>query len=154
MALFSLRKSATGSTVRGADTLRGVASVSGSAAFTVLAVARPFTVVAMPLSSGNPIQTNPATVTEATVEDIVWGFDTSVLVGAQAPTLVNSKLTNLSTNAVIVLADTPSISANIINQRVRGSVLAANTNYRLEVSFTVSGSTNLLEMALQINCPW
>lgn len=103
----------------------------------------------------NTLSTVPAVVEQAAAEDITWGLDaTPLLIGPQTPTVPGSLLTDLSTQTTVVLTDAPAVVGNLVNQRIRPGVLVAQHTYRLQVTFTPAGTTNILDMALGIRCPF
>ena len=98
--------------------------------------------------------TVPAAVQQASVEDITWGVDvTALLSGSQTPTAYTATLTT-STGATVTLADVPTVSGNIIEQRIRAGVLSPGGQYTLTVLFTPSGTTNEFAERVAITVPF
>lgn len=110
-----------------------------------------------------PQTTVPPSVSQASVEDITWGIDCSAqLSDSQTVTAVTVTLTN-GAGQTMTLADTPTISGNVIEQRVRAGVLAPASippsgtltgQYTLTATFTPSSTTNVLANQLVIICPF
>ena len=103
-----------------------------------------------------PQSTVPAQEQQFVIEDVTYGFDTTLLLsGAQTPTSPVFTLTKLGipANTTITLADGSSTSGNVVSQRVRTNVLSAGSTYALQLVFQPSGTTNELVMLLTIVCP-
>lgn len=104
----------------------------------------------------NALATIPSQVTCATSETMPLGFDTSAQLAAiepgLSPTSPVSVLVDDTTDAVVVLADPPTITGDIITQIVRGSVLVAGHRYSLSVTYTAATDT-VLTMVLRVWCP-
>lgn len=93
-----------------------------------------------------PLATDPAGVTQALAETVPWGIDmTKALTNVSGGTVTSpsSVLTDLTADKTVTLADSPTVSGNIVTQIVRGSVLTLNHTYRLEVTFTAASNTIL-----------
>ena len=100
--------------------------------------------------------TNPSSVEQASTEDITWGVDVSALLsGDETPGGATAALTS-PTGRVITLADSATVSGNIIEQRIRASVLTKTSQnpYILVVTFTPSGTSNVLAQRLEIVVPF
>lgn len=99
------------------------------------------------------LTTVPHTVEQSTLEDIKWGIDlTAQLTVTQTPTAVVCILTSPSGVAIAMTADDPVVAGKIVSQRVRKGKLTNLGNYQLAVLFTPSGTTNILETVLTIQC--
>ena len=99
----------------------------------------------------SPQYTNPAALVQFASEDIVYGNDTSAVTAT--PTAVTVALTN-SAGTAVTLADAPSVAGSVISQRVRSSVLTRTSSpYFLTFTYTPTGTTNVLESVLVIECP-
>jgi len=97
------------------------------------------------------LSTSPATVAQASTEDIVWGVDVAALLtGAQTVTLAAAALTK--DGAAVTLADAAGVAGTKIQQRIRAGVVTRG-EYRLTTRFTPSGTTNIFEQDLTIVCP-
>lgn len=97
-----------------------------------------------------PQQTNPPEGVQYAKEDITWGIDLSAV--TTTPTNVT---TNLTWGAqTITLVDLPSVSGSVVSQRVRAQVLTPSAApYTLTVTYTPSGTTDILVAIFQIVCP-
>lgn len=97
------------------------------------------------------LSTTPATVAQASTEDITWGVDVAnLLTGAQTVTAASATLTRAG--VAVVLGDLAVVAGAIIQQRIGVGKLARG-EYRLTTRFTPSGTTNVLEQDLTIICP-
>lgn len=98
-----------------------------------------------------PQATVPSAVSQASVEDLVWGFDCTALGTPASPTVT---LTG-PTGATVTLQDAPQVVGNVIYQRVRGAVLSASPRpYQLTATFTETATTNVFAAVLLIQCPF
>lgn len=103
------------------------------------------------------LATIPATVTQASSEDITWGNDVSAqLVDGQTVTLPVVTITDLSVRGQPQLGFTygPSVTGTVISQRIPEGMLTALHNYRLVWGFTPSGTTDIRESATGVICPF
>lgn len=102
-----------------------------------------------------PQSTVPSSVSQARVEDITWGVDTTALLAqGQTPSVVSVVLADNRSGQTVVLADQPVLSGNVVAQRVRAGVLTAGHTYTLTAVVAVSGSTNELACQLVVVCPF
>jgi len=103
--------------------------------------------------SYGPLATNPATVTQGTTENVFWGIDmTAALPAGGTVTSPTTVFTDLATGSVITLTDAPTVSGNVVTQRVTGNKLTANHLYEMAVTYTAAANVNLTSILL-INCP-
>ena len=99
------------------------------------------------------VETEPGSVYQKSVEDVVWGVDASEwLRGEQVPTDCASELLLEDTSSPLALDDAPFVEGKVIHQRVRAGKLEGDKVYVLLVAFTPSGTTNRLEAVLRIRC--
>ena len=101
------------------------------------------------------VATIPPSYVQTTTEDITWGLDvTPHLAGAQTVTVASAALFDTTTQTAVALSDSAGVTGNVIAQRVRAGALTANHVYRLTVTFTPSGTTNVIVSALGLACPF
>ncbi len=101
------------------------------------------------------LSTIPASVAQASNEDITWGVDVSAqLASGQTVTVPSATLVDTSGGGVpLTLTDPAASTATTVTQRVR-PILSAGHSYRLILTFTPSGTTNILDAVLGIDCPF
>jgi hypothetical protein len=88
------------------------------------------------------LQTVPAGFEMGTTETLPLGFDaTKLLAVGQSVSAPFSVLKNIDSGKPVTLADSPTVSGNVITQIVRGSALVALTKYALSVTFTAAANT-------------
>jgi hypothetical protein len=103
--------------------------------------------------------TQPGAVDQASNENLNWGFDATPYLNSMGDTGISDPtgvLLDVTSTVYenVTLADDPSVSGNIITQRVLGSVLTAGHRYWLLINYTSTPSGNQPGMRLQINCPY
>lgn len=97
-----------------------------------------------------PQETIPSSEVQYAAEDVTWGVDLS----AVTSTPINVTVALALDGDNIPLADLPSVSGAAVSQRIRTGVLTpSNTPYTLTVTYTPSGTTNVLVAVLRIVCP-
>lgn len=97
----------------------------------------------MPYWTADATSTTPPSYTTTVDEDVTLSFDaTALLVGGGVPSAPVAALTRVvdgGADEAATLADAPTLlGGNLIGQRIRN--LAANTTYKLRVSFLTSGN--------------
>ena len=99
----------------------------------------------------SPQYTNPAALVQFATEDVTYGNDTAAV--TTTPTAVTVTLTNAA-GTTVTLSDLPAVSGSVISQRVRANVLTRTSSpYFLTFTYTPTGTTNVLESVLVIECP-
>ncbi len=106
------------------------------------------------------IDTSPAVIEVGLGEAPLLGFDSTNYQTTTSDTSVTSPattLTDISLNPPVSvpagLSGSPTVSGNVIKQRVLGSALIAGHSYYLIVTYTGQPSGNVWEMRLRIDCP-
>jgi hypothetical protein len=103
--------------------------------------------------SYGPLATNPATVSQGTTENVYWAIDmTAALPAGGTVTAPATVFTDLNSGTVIALTDSPTVSGNVVTQRVTGNKLTANHLYEMAVTYTAAANVTLTSILL-INCP-
>lgn len=102
--------------------------------------------------STDATSTDPPSYTTTAQEDVTLLITTTpLLVSAGAPSAPSSLLYVVVDNAAdtaVALADSPTVSGNVISQRIRN--LTAGTTYRLRVSFT--STSQVRSMTIIVIC--
>lgn len=99
----------------------------------------------------SPQYTNPTALVQFSTEDVTYGNDTAAVTAT--PTAVTVALTN-SAGTAVTLTDAATVSGSVISQRVRSGVLNRTSSpYYLTFTYTPTGTTNVLESILVIECP-
>lgn len=101
------------------------------------------------------VETIPREGQQTTTDDFMYSFDTTAQVAptSSSPAAVTATLTDMFSHLPVVLADVATVVGNAVYQRVRANVLAAG-RYRLVVHYNASGTSNLFDLAYEINVPW
>ena len=106
------------------------------------------------------IDTSPAVIEVGLGEVPLVGFDATNYQTTTGDTSVTSPtvtITDISVNPPVVvpaaLSGAPTVSGNVIKQRVLGSALIAGHSYYLIATYTGQPSGNIWEMRLSIDCP-
>lgn len=110
--------------------------------------------VAPSLTPGEIVYTTPPKYKICTTETLNPGFDTTaLLVGDDVPSEPSTVLWDQNTNSIVSLSDAPSISDNLVIQRMRGSELVAKHFYLQLITFTATVSGNVWTMGTGIYVP-
>lgn len=89
----------------------------------------------------NPLATVPPVVFLTEIEDVEFGCDMTKFI--QSPQTVTNPSVTMTDNRgnVIALTQAPSVSGNIIQQFVEGSLLTTDISYGMWFSFTPGGTS-------------
>jgi hypothetical protein len=89
---------------------------------------------------------------QESIEDYTWGIDMSLLLSG-TETVTNPQATLTNAAGPVTLLDAPGLNGNVVSQRVRAGMLAPPYQYKLEITFTPSGTTNLIARYITLTCP-
>jgi hypothetical protein len=100
--------------------------------------------------------TIPATVVNPADADIMYGIDISPIIGAGSLSAVTAKLVDLSVRGqpTVTLDAEASFTGLIVTQEIPEGILRSKHFYRLEMAYTISGTSDVFVSGLGIKCPW
>jgi hypothetical protein len=111
----------------------------------------------MSYTGTNQLTTVPASITFGAAEQWTVGIDCtqqlSAYTSGTAPTSPAVVLADARTGAVVTLPDAPSVTGNIVSQHIAKSHVTAGRLYQLTLTYTPSGTTDVLEAILIVGVP-
>lgn len=101
--------------------------------------------------------TTPPVVTRATTDDLPVNVDFSGQLAsfgsATATTPVTVTLLDQTMGTTVTLTDQPTLSGNVVSQRIRAGVLVASNAYLVWATCAVSGTTDVLTAFTAVQVP-
>lgn len=102
------------------------------------------------------LTTNPSSVEFGAQEQWAPGIDCTAALSNypnSTPTQATVVFTDTASGATVSLPDAPSVSGNVVSQRIAKDHVTAGHTYQLTLTFVPSTSTDVLETVLQVYVP-